>query len=34
MVPTSLNWLEPEPDTTDSKFLENNLGKHLIVCAR
>lgn len=31
MVLTSLNWLEHVLDTADSKFLKNNLGKHLPV---
>ena len=31
VVPTSLNRLELELDRADSKFLKNNLGKHLIV---
>ena len=29
----SLNRFEPELDTADSKFLENNLDKHLIIWA-
>ena len=31
VVVTSLNWLDFELDIADSKFVKNNLGKHLIV---
>ena len=32
VVLISLNWLELELDTADSKFLENNSGKHCLGC--